>query len=177
MWILSHWPRDFHGCLCANTDCFGGGLHVVDTDDVGALEDGGGDGGHGAVQSFLGGAGVPDSSARMRPMKDLREVPISSGIVGEGGDQLIELRDQFEVLFLTLAETNAGIDHDRLTLHATSLRHVACSRAGCVVTSSMMSATGGRRCIVAGVPRECIKHESAPRARSRIGNVEIKTQC
>ena len=58
-------------------------LHIVHADDVGAFQDGGGDGGEGAVQTIFDGAGSPFSSARMRPMKDFREVPIRSGKSGK----------------------------------------------------------------------------------------------
>ena len=41
-----------------NSYCLYCGFHVVDADDVGAFEDGGGDGGHGAVQALVGGGGI-----------------------------------------------------------------------------------------------------------------------
>ena len=45
--------------FCYDFDGLGGGFHVVHADDVGAVEDGGGDGGQGAVEAiFCGGGGA-----------------------------------------------------------------------------------------------------------------------
>ena len=45
-------------------------------------------------------------------------------ILGKSSNQLIEVRDQLEVLFLTLTKPDTRIDHDRLARHATPLSHV-----------------------------------------------------
>src|SRR5215216_3571547 len=94
------------------------------THDVGAVEDGGGDRRHGAVEAIFGGSGRAILVCEDAADEGFARGADQERIVWKCGDELIELRDELEVLFLTLSKTDSRIDHDCLALYSATLGHV-----------------------------------------------------
>jgi len=90
-------------------------------------------------------------------------------------DQLIELRDQFEVLFLALSETYTRIDDDRLTRDATPFRHV---NTRTQTSANLFHDVRDRRHAMhrRGCASRMHQHQPCSGTRHRIRNVEIKPQ-
>ena len=100
--------------------------------------------------------GTPPS---MWPMKDLREVPTSSGKSAKSRASVSSFA-MIYVLLLRLAEAYAGIQHYSVAAHATPLG-LGDGATPVSETSLSMSATGSCLCIVSKVPRECMRTSPA----------------
>ena len=86
----------------------------MDADDVGAFQNGGGDRRHRSVQTFRRGRRRAGFAGEYAADERLSRCANQDRILGKSSDQLIEARDQLEVLFLTLTKPDTRIDHDRL---------------------------------------------------------------
>src|SRR6185369_10252553 len=150
-------------------------LHVVDANDASAVEDGGGDGGHGAVETIFGGGGCAVLVREDAADEGFSRRADQEWIVRKGVDELIQLRDQLEVLFLALAETDSGIDYDRIALYTSTFGHVD-TRAEAVCdflhdVGDWRQAMHGRGCTA-----RMHQHQPGAGTRHGVGNVEVKTK-
>src|SRR5688572_882195 len=87
-----------------------GGFHVMNADDVGAFENCGGDDRHGTVQTVESRSRRAGVVGQYVSNKRLARWANEKRQVRKHGYQLIEARDQLEVLLLRFAEADAGID-------------------------------------------------------------------
>src|SRR5512132_1466231 len=87
--------KDIH-----DAECFHCSFHVVHPGEVGAFESGGGHGGEAGVEAFFERSRVAFLVGQEAAEERLSRSADQNREVGEGGDELIELGNQCEVLFL-----------------------------------------------------------------------------
>src|SRR5690349_20262256 len=94
------------------SDCVRGSFDVVDADDVRAFQNSGSYCGQSAVQTMFSTSGDAGFVSEDAADEGFARGADQYRIIREGGDELVQLGDEFEVLFLRLAEADTGIDHD-----------------------------------------------------------------
>ena len=82
------------------------------SNDVGAFQHRGCDRGERTVEAGFGGSGRTTFVGEEAADEGFAGGADQEGVVGEGGDKLIEICDEFDVLFLTLSEPDSRIGRD-----------------------------------------------------------------
>src|SRR5437868_10228769 len=93
-----------------------GGFDIMHANDMRAAKHGSRDGRHRAEDALVDGRAAQDV-----PDERLARCSDEHWEIRKLADELIQLGDQFDILFFSLTETDAGIKHDLVTLDTSPL--------------------------------------------------------
>src|SRR5205085_124032 len=94
-----------------HANCLYSRFHIMHTNDMRAVQNGGGNRRQAAVQTIFGRRGCAGLIYEDATDERLARRADQHRILRERGDQLIEFSDQFEILFLSLSKTDAWVNY------------------------------------------------------------------